>query len=154
MISIRLFPCKMADPLSITASVIAVVTAAEGVSKTLSKIRRANRAPSEFLALMNEVSDFRVVLDNLDSYVRSVSSESPSSRTLQHLMGLLQRGKDTLLQLDGLVHYQLAKPSSTTEHPKVSRLEWVKGKRVIEEYRQKLRDIRLNIVAQMATLNA
>ena len=143
----------MADPLSITASVIAIVTAAEGVSKTLSKIRKTGNAPREFLGLTNEVSDFKIGLDDLDNYLRSASSGSPPSRILQHLTQHLQRGKDTLLQLDGLVQYQLAKLDSTTDHPKVSRLEWIKGKRIIEEYRQNLRDTRLNIVAQMAILN-
>ena len=52
----------MGDPLSITASVIAILGAADSVRKVLSKIRLLNASPDELLALINEVSDFKVVL--------------------------------------------------------------------------------------------
>ena len=55
----------MADPLSITASIIAVIGAAEGVGKTLTKIRNIRNAPTELLALINEVSDLRTILNDI-----------------------------------------------------------------------------------------
>ena len=59
----------MADPLSIAASIIAVVGAAEGVGKTLTKIRNIRNAPNEILALINEVSDLRVILNDLEGFI-------------------------------------------------------------------------------------
>ena len=109
----------MADPLSITASIIAVVTAAEGVSKTLAKIKNAQRAPSELLALVNEVSDLRVILSDVDSHLRRDAERALLSDPLQHMATLLQRAKNQLLQLDQLIQYQLVKPDSTTANLKV-----------------------------------
>ena len=139
----------MADPLSITASIIAVVTAAEGVSK-----KNAQRAPSELLALVNEVSDLRVILNDVDSHLNRDAGRALLSDPLQHMATLLQRAKDRLLQLDQLIQYQLVKPDSTIANLKVSRREWVKAKNIIKKYQQSLRDIRLNIIAQMTVLNA
>ena len=59
----------MADPLSITASIIAVVGAAECVTKTLAKIRSIRNAPDELLALINEVSDLKIILSDIQNYI-------------------------------------------------------------------------------------
>ena len=73
----RPFVHSMADPLSVTASVIAVVTAAEDFSETLVKIKNARNAPCEFLALVNEVSDLRIALNDVESN----SEDAPGDRS-------------------------------------------------------------------------
>ena len=145
----------MADPLSITASVIAVVGAAEGVSKTIAKVKSIQNASNEALALINEVSDLRIILYDVESYVSQNArwSHSPPEQ-LDHMTTLLTRAKDQLLQLDKLIQYQLVKPESTDQKIKVSRREWARAKDVIKNFRRSLRDIRLNIVAQMVVLNS
>ena len=55
----------MADSLSITASIIAVVGAAEGVTKTLDKIKNIRNVSDELLALINEVSDLKAILSDI-----------------------------------------------------------------------------------------
>ena len=66
---------------------------------------------------------------------------------------LLQRAKDRLLQLDELIQYRLVKPNFSFEAIRVSRREWAKAKNTIENFRQSLRDIRLNIITQMTLMN-
>ena len=66
---------------------------------------------------------------------------------------VLQGAKDTLVQLDQLIHQKLTRRDSTSANLKVSRYEWVKAKSTIENYRECLRNIRLNIIAQMTILN-
>ena len=144
----------MADPLSITASVIAVVGAAEGVGKTLTKIKNIRNAPSELFALINEVSDLRIILTDIDSYLSQAITRTQPLDQLQHMTTLLQRAKDRLLQLDELIQYRLIKTDSTLERIKVSRHKWATARDTIESYRQSLRDVRLNIIAQMTVLNA
>ena len=141
----------MADPLSITASVIAVLGAAEGVSKTLARIKSLRHAPTEVLALINEVSDLRIILGEVERYViRDVSSPVEQ---LQTMSTLVERAMDSLLELDQLIQYRLLKATSRSTEPKISRREWAAAKPVIERYRQGLRDIRLNILNQLVVIN-
>ena len=145
---------KMADPLSITASIIAVLGAAEGVSKTLAKIKSLRHAPNEILALINEVSDLRIILGEVERYIiRDASRPSPSNEQLQTMSTLVEKAKQSLLELDQLVQYRLLKANSRLAAPRVSRHEWAAAKHVIERFRQGLRDTRLNIVTQMVVMN-
>lgn len=50
------------DPLSITASVLTLVTAANKVAKGLDNLASIKGAPAAVLALNNELSDLRLVL--------------------------------------------------------------------------------------------
>ena len=119
----------MADPLSVTASIIAIITAAEGVSKALVKIGNYQNIPNEFLALMNEVSDLKVVMLDIDAYLKTIPDKSSPLETLQHTKTLLIRGKEELLELDRLIQYQLIKPETTLPNAKVSRHRWIKAKK-------------------------
>ena len=143
----------MADPLSITASVIAVVGAAEGVGKTLNKIRNFRDAPKELLALINDISDLRIVLGDLESHLTQ-NAPSIQEEQSEHISTLLNRAKEQLLQLDELVHYRLTRSDSTPQQVKISRQEWAKATSTIKKYRKRLQNTRLNIVAHMLIVNA
>ena len=69
----------MADLLSLTASIIAVIGAAEGVSKTLAKIKSLLNAPDELLALNNEVSDLKIIFNDVQSYVTKYTQRPHTS---------------------------------------------------------------------------
>ena len=145
----------MADPLSITASIIAVVGAAEGVTKTLAKIKSIRNAPDELLALINEVSDLKIILRDLQNYVnQNMHRPQISQEELENISILINRAKDKLLELDKLIQYKLVKPESITDQIKVSRREWLRAKSTIEKFRQSLRDIKLNIMTQMMVINS
>ena len=145
----------MADPLSLTASIIAVLGAAEGVGKTLKRIKNIYNAPTEVLALINEISDLRIILSDLQGYItQNTTRPQLPSEQLRHMSVLLQRAKDRLLELDQLVEYQLLKPESRSDHIRVSRREWAKAKETVGRFRQSLRDIRLDIVAQLVVVNS
>ena len=145
----------MSDPLSIIASVITVIGAAEGVSKMLSRLRRIKNAPNEILALINEVSDLTLILGDVE---RCFTDEGRRPRLSQdHLRTLstaINRARDKLLELDKLIQYRLVKPDSVPDNLKVSRYEWASAKPTIERFRQSLRDTRLNIVTVMVMLNS
>ena len=144
----------MADPLSITASIIAVVGAAEGVTKTLTKIKNIRNAPEELLALINEVSDLQIVLGDIQSYTQTMTISPPIQDAFQHLSVLIDRARNKLLQLDELIQYRLTKPESAVGRIKVSRREWATARTTIDNFRQSLRDIKLNIIAQMSVINS
>ena len=145
----------MADPLSIAASVITVLGTADGVNKTLARIRTLADAPRKLLALMNEVSDLTLVLGDIGIFVKQTGERKQSQgETLQHMNTLVERTKDKLLELDQLLHYHLLKPDSTPEKIKMSKREWATAKNKIEDFRRSLRDIRMDLVSQMLVLNS
>ena len=145
-------PVAMADPLSVTASVIAIMGAAEGVSKALARIKEIKNAPSELLALMNEFADLRVVLGDVERNIRNAQRSKLPERELAHLSTIANKAKDQLLELDQLFHYRLVKPNASQF--KISRREWARAKATIKRFRNSLRDVRLDILTQMAVISS
>ena len=146
----------MADPLSITASIIAILGAAEGVTKMVGKIKGIQDAPTELLALLNEVADLTLVLRHVQNFTRSQSARSPQSLQdqCQHLSALVDRAREKVLRLEELIEYKLVKPDSTPESIKISRLEWAKARRPLKEFQQSLRDIRQNISTHLLMIDS
>ena len=144
----------MADPFSVAAGIITVLGAAEGVAKSLAKIKRLRNAPDELLALINEVSDFQVTLDGIQRHlIRNTQSWESSREGLGHVSTLANRAKDKLLQLDELIQYRLVRLGNPPGSIKVSRSEWARAKTTIAEFKQCLRDIKLDIITQILVAN-
>lgn len=85
------------DPLSITASVVALATAAAQISTAISRLRHFGEVPGKIYALKNEVSDLEVVLRQIGQALEQKSLvadkahgslEQVLARTKGHLAGL------------------------------------------------------------------
>ena len=144
----------MAEVLSLAASIVGVLGAAEGAVKTLSAVASICNAPDEVLALVNEISDLRVVLYNTESYVRSARASHITHEHLQQLSAFVNRARNELLKLDELIQLKILKPQSSPERIVLSKFEWIKGVKKVHRLHQTLRDIRLNIVTQMTMMNS
>ena len=142
----------MADPLSIIASIIAVIGAAESVSKTLNRIRDITNAPDEVLALGNEISDLTVVLKHVETYVTAVDGAVISLENLEHLSVLAKRAQSKLAQLERIVQHHLPEPGGANRRSSLLRLQWALLKTKVDGLRVDLRDIKLSIVVQMTTV--
>ncbi|MCJ1359818.1 MAG: hypothetical protein MMC33_009821 [Icmadophila ericetorum] len=116
----------MAEALSLAASIIAIIGVAQGVANTLTKIKNIRNAPDKALALINEVSNFRVVLETVR---RSTAITQLPETELSEVASLVERAKDVLLELDNLTHYQLLKLDSGQNGIKVSYFAWVRERR-------------------------
>ena len=146
----------MAAALSLAASIIAVVGAAETIGTTLSKVKLLRNAPDGLLALNNEVSDLTVTLRTVESYLSSSETDgiAPPSDVLAQVSILVDRAKDRLLQLDRMIHYQFLESGSFDGDYKVFRLRWIRAKDTIENHRRALLDIRQNILMQVLVINS
>jgi hypothetical protein len=92
------------DPLSITASIIAVVTAAKHVSSTLAEIRRDWKTlPGRLHALHNEIQDLSVVLHQVASAAEEQKLGAKSHATDGNLAMLLRQGLDSLAELQAIL---------------------------------------------------
>ncbi|KAF1951669.1 hypothetical protein CC80DRAFT_553045 [Byssothecium circinans] len=78
----------MAEPLSITASILAVLGAAEKTGKGLERLRTLHNAPDELQYVLNEISDMRIVLRSVQKALTAVTECEA-----EDIKGLIQSGK-------------------------------------------------------------
>ena len=128
----------MADPLSVTASIIAVVGAADAVAKGLRRLKAAKDAPEGLQDLILEISQLEMVFNSVKSAV--LSSGSPSIE----LATLIEEAGAKLLELRSLIEYTLTKAGASD---KVDRWQWLRKGNEVERLRNQLSTIRLNLVA-------
>ena len=146
----------MADPLSLVASIIAVVGAAETISKTLTKVKLLRNAPVGLLALNNEIADLTIILCTVEGHMSSSDLErsAPPQDVLQQILNLVDRAKDHLLQLDQLIHYRFLESGSLDGDYKVFRIRWIRAKETVDNHRCALQGIRQGIQLQQLVLNS
>ncbi|PVH88072.1 hypothetical protein DL98DRAFT_648957 [Cadophora sp. DSE1049] len=65
------------DPLSISASIVALLGAAATVARGLDRLRAWRNAPVELISLLNEVADLQVVLTNVKDSCESLHGLGP-----------------------------------------------------------------------------
>ena len=144
----------MAEALSLAASIVAVVGAAEGTVRTLSTIASICNASDETIALVNEISDLRVVLYITEGYIRSARGSQLAHEHIQQLSGFVSRAKGELLNLDKLTHLKIPRPQSSPERIALSKYEWIRAVKKVHRLHQNLRDIRISIVIRMTMMNS
>ncbi|MCJ1402645.1 hypothetical protein MMC11_005865 [Xylographa trunciseda] len=141
------------DPLSLTASILAVLTAAGTVASGLKKLQSLKHASDDFLALMTEVSDLQLVLESVNDAIRA---QGESGRHLStSLAKLLLRAKTTLIKLNKIIQKRLTKTQTTSQNElKVARLAWIIKRSAVRILQEELRDIRLNLTTALASGNS
>ena len=145
----------MADPLSVAASIIAVISAADGVAKTFFYLRKWRNAPNEALVLNNEVSDLRLILGHLERcYVQGLNRPPISQDHEGMLVTLIQHTRDQILKLDKLLQRLVVKGEPTGTNVQISRLGWIKAESTIRHFCQRLRDVRLRIITHLMVLDS
>ncbi|KAJ6788207.1 hypothetical protein PWT90_02172 [Aphanocladium album] len=88
------------DPLSLTASIIAVTTVAVEVGKVLASLHEDwESLPGRVHALNNEIQDFRVVLNQVSIAVQERKLTSLDGHGDSTLPAVLGRGEQTLLEI-------------------------------------------------------
>ncbi|CAI6330864.1 unnamed protein product [Periconia digitata] len=133
------------DPLSITASILAIVGASEQAVKGLAKLRALKDAPAELSALINEVSDLRAVLAQI-CFLGVQLEQASNNGPVIALRSLLDRANGQILELDQCIQHDISKPEATNPgRIKVSRVSWTLHQKRVSSLRQDLRTTRLNL---------
>lgn len=141
----------MLEPFSLTVGIIAVIRAADSIVDTLNNIRGA---PEDLLALINEVSDLKIVLQDVDQYLAEDPQEcsSPHAKQLRHLSTLVDQAKCQLSSLDSRMNTTFIK--SAHGRNSISRIKWFKAQDSIAALRRALRETRINVATQLAVINS
>ncbi|KAG4431012.1 hypothetical protein IFR05_013502 [Cadophora sp. M221] len=145
------------DPLSISASIVALIGAATTVVRGLDRLQALRHAPAELKVLLNEVGDLQVVLtsvkESLES-LRGLGTQIPQD-ALRNLPDMIDRATKTIEDLHNFVSGDLLKgdlnPASGVL--KVSRRTWLGKDKKLAAFRGSIKECKdnLNIVLHSST---
>ena len=100
------------DPLSLTASIIAVIGAARSAARAVSLLKAVKIASKELSELLDEVSQTEIVLQAF----RNVSDFQEPLPALSKVLGV---ARIRLVELNSVIHYSLI-------NGKVERWQWIR----------------------------
>lgn len=138
LLAARILPPEAMDPLSLTASVIAVIGAAQQVGKGLIILKTANDAPQGLDGLLSDISRFELVLDVIKDACSDSVRDTPA------LMRVLSMAEGKLLEINSLVQYSLTK---TGESSRVDRWQWLRRGNEVGKLRHQLCGIQGDLTA-------
>lgn len=144
------------DPLSITVATLALIGAANQVAVGLNKLASLKGTPAAILALNNEVSDLRLVLQETEPLLlKHNQAAAPGQSTLPPKMAdatfLLstERAKDKILDLESVIQNRLM-----TRMGAIDKLGWLREQDKVSKAQVDLRTVRLNITAALGVVTS
>ena len=142
------------DPLSITASCIAVAGAGGAAVKGLKKLRDLTKVPDVLLSIINEVADLTLVVQDIRlSFQLHQRSANISQASISVITKFLDRAEATLLELDQIISYRLLQTPKPNGEITFSRSAWIFEEQRIQRLQARLRTTRLDIAARFAALS-
>lgn len=132
------------DPLSVAASVIAVVGAAKKAAQVITLLKTLKNAPEELQELVNEVSRVEAILEDVNSACDN-GRRSTAALDLQ-----VQRADAKLLELQILLQYDVVRAKDPAE---IDRVSWVRRQGKINNLHKQLSAIRQDITLVLAAAN-
>lgn len=147
----------MADPLSIAAGIITVIGAAEAVAKGLGKLISLKGLPSTFVALNNEISDLRLVVQEVDGFLLDNGQLSVHGRKIcessvngiKSLQSNLDNAKGKLLALERMITHDLTNADGSPD-----RFKWLREENKLRRLQEDNRNLRLNIGTALGILTS
>ena len=137
------------DPLSITASVIAVLQAVSSIGKIVKTVRSLGNASAEFLALHNELSVMQAVLEQVKSSLEQLQALPTGTTSVS--LNVVKALEQDLGQISGDLN-ELAerfikgiRGRDRNGLPRISKANWYRETANITRLRQKSQDIQAQL---------
>ena len=135
------------DPLSLTASIIAIIGGGSTVGKGLKKILSTRHLPDILLQLNNEVTDLQYIVQDINDLLQQQAQKPLPSYT--SLISALKFSKQTLLALESLIAYEI----TTVDSHRQTRIDWISWLRVEPKIKRLKEDIRTDRVRLSSALS-
>ena len=140
------------DPLSLTASIIAVLGASGAITSTLDKTKVIRQAPETIIALNNEISDLRLIVYETQRLLRENLDRDPKGSEsivfADEVAPVLIRGRDKLLELESLIEYTLTAPGKNASgRSKLRKVAWIRQQQKVQSIKDEIRSFRMNLAA-------
>lgn len=141
------------DPLSITASIIAVIGLGGKTVASLAKLRAIVHAKEELSALINEISDLQAVLTTLSHITAEEENDHVHLGPKKALASHVQRAKDKILELEELIAYELTK-IGRDGNIEAARHAWLRKRHVVFRLQDELKTIRWNLATSLGMVTS
>ena len=138
------------DPLSICASILAIVAAANSTLKTLRKFREVWKAPKVTEDLIAEIEQVQAVLGRLSSFVESSRGLLYTEDLLRHT----KRSESVITRINLLLVSSSVFSFSKTSDTNQARLAWLRHKSDVRALLDNLRLIRFDLVLCLGLITA
>ena len=132
------------EPLSVTASIVAVLGVARRLSKGVGLLKAAKGAPESLDDLLLHLSSIEEVLQA----IQDVSTEP--STVSAGLTRVLDRTKEKFVEMESLIQYTLIEAG---ESSKVDRWQWLRKRDEVERLQRQLDALRNDLTALISTQN-
>ena len=119
----------------------------------LERLSSLREAPDVILALNNEISDFRLVIFEVASYLQQEPTRSsPNAQTFStNVLPILDRARDRLIKLEALIEYRLVLPG-TDGRIRLNKIGWILERQKVKRIQDEIRSLRTNLVAVVGVL--
>jgi hypothetical protein len=143
------------DPLSVTASVIAILGAAATIAKQLNLLRTTlSHASSSLCSLTNEISDLRVVLGACETAIGELYSNPDLSQRrsrvpLSDLDQILGRIRESLAELGAILTSCMpacSPDTSSKQSIRAAKLKWVREKSNAQRLQNHVRESKQDLL--------
>lgn len=141
------------DPLSLTASIIAIVQISGTIGKGLKKIVNLRNAPDIFLALNNEVADLQCILQDVNSLLRQ-RLDTTGQEPLGSLVRALEKAKQTLSKLEILLAYDLTTTKRNGNEARLDRSVWIRAEAKVYQIKDEIREDKSSLSSALSILTS
>ena len=139
------------DPLSICASVLAILAAGGKVSNGLRRLVSLKDAPSTLLSLESDVTTVRDAVLNIENLLLQLPEEMKSNLP-GSLTNALNQAKGTILEVDQSVAYDLTVITGDGQQHRIDKSRWLQNDQRIRTLVQKLQSDRIMLNGALANL--
>ena len=140
------------DPLSLAASIIAVLGAVSRVGHGLKEISSLRHAPDALLQLENEVANMQLILHTVDPISRNDGSTNLNEHEYELVCNTLGRVKEALLGLERLIAYTLTK--LTNAGNAIDHIAWLRSKNKIHRMKEKIRNAKNDLLLATSIISS
>ena len=148
------------DPLSLTASIIAIIGVGSQVAKTIKTLTALKDASDLNLALNNEIVDLGLItLAIQDTFQKQRIAISPEDRAedanaYTSIINSLLQAKTKAIELE-LLHKRLTTTASGSHGSTcVQKFRWLREQERVRRMQEDLRNVRLKLAAALGVLNS
>ncbi|KAI4157520.1 MAG: hypothetical protein LQ342_008229 [Letrouitia transgressa] len=142
------------DPLSITAAVVGIGTAAASTANAFKDLRRlCNALPGRLHALSNEVSDIELVLQQVTSVAERRSNDAVLREQESHIRHLLDQAGSKLAELRTIVE-TLTAIVKASKVPVFRAHAWRKNQPRLQALQEDIKNVKCNLNIMLGTFNS